>query len=80
MKLFVHLLDGLLLIGSSYTDPRAYKVNRQGFSSDSQNLARDVRIVGADIRGALKKAEKCGQAYPGQDSKSKRKQSATYAS
>lgn len=71
MKLLEHFFDGLLLIGSSYTDSRAYKIDRQGFLNDSLNLAGDVRVVGSDIRSALRKVEKDGEAYPSQGSKLK---------
>ena len=80
MNMIFRLLDGFCLVGDSYTNPRVYKFDRNGFAADARNLSGDVRMVGADVKVALEKVElQHGQTYTRQSTKSKRKQPSAYA-
>ena len=57
MLLLMRLLEsGVITIADAYTHPRGYvRPSDHGFETDRQHLIGDVRQLGSDMRGAMKK-------------------------
>jgi len=57
MKTFLKILsNGFVIIADGYVRPREYsRPSNQDFIADQDRLTYDVRIVGTDIRNAIKK-------------------------
>lgn len=55
MNLIFRLLDGFCLVGDSYTNPRVYKLEKNGFATDAKNLSSDVRVVGSNLKVQLQR-------------------------
>jgi len=56
-RILLNMSNGDFFPGDVIASPRKYPVQNGGFKKDHQNLSNDARVIGNDMRKALKDAQ-----------------------